>query len=62
MIKNLLHNLRHYFIFKFLSNIKLQKEVEKVLEHTAAQSIFIDLQKQLTRTINERILVKYKKQ
>ena len=56
-----MRNIVHYFIFKFLFNIKLEKEIEIKVAQTAAQQIFIDLQKQLTKAAKDKVNVKFKK-
>jgi hypothetical protein len=61
MIKDLSHNMLHYFILKFIFNLKLQKEIEQIINQTAVQLVFIDFQKQFTKNILARLLIKYKK-
>lgn len=46
---------------RYISSIKLQKEIELVVEATAAQNIFIEIQKQLTQELHTRIVTKYNK-
>lgn len=46
---------------RYISSIKLQKEIELAVEATAAQNIFIEIQKQLTQELHARIVTKYNK-
>ena len=47
-------NMLHYFIIKSLYIIKLYKAQEVVLNNTAAQLLFIDIQKNITRDLKAK--------
>lgn len=49
------------FYLKFMLNIKLQKEIQHIIDQTAAQALFIELQKELTKSLLQRLELKYKK-
>jgi hypothetical protein len=49
------------FYLKYITTLKLQKEIFIVVETTSTQNIFIDIQKQLTRDLLGQAHKKYKK-
>lgn len=46
---------------RYISTIKMQKEIEIIVNTTAAQNIFIEIQKQLTNELQSQIIKKYAK-
>lgn len=46
---------------RYVTAIKLQKEIERAVEITAAQNIFIEIQKQVTHNLQTRASAKYMK-
>lgn len=50
-------NMRHYFIIKTIYIIKLYKTQEILLNNTAAQQLFIEIQKDLTRDLKAKNVV-----
>lgn len=55
MIVNLYNNMRRYCILKTQLLIKINKEQAIVVDNTAAQNLFIDLQKELTQELRTKI-------
>jgi hypothetical protein len=50
-------NMLHYFIIKTIYIIKLYKTQEILLNNTAAQQLFIEIQKDITRELKAKNII-----